>query len=519
MDELDETLNEMKKEYERLPEYTTTKSISSKLKHISKWKKVSPIFTVAAGVILFILLIFPYNEDDNASNYLELYFYDKKDAFRKNMGIDHVDTFENVKKAEKLVEESESKQTEDLAGVKEEIDLLLSTPKELAIELNQEGELLLGNEQFSEKMLDMETSLQGYYSELLKENNLNNEDQHNIVKAQDNIHDYQGPAEISYFLNMLHEQGFRIVRLQNGTNAMKIQVDYQWVYEHNNNVKEFEGYQRYLELSATMIDHRYPGVHNEFEIPWTEFDTILLEIEKLYNEYPEERELLFQELNLASTAKFYLSDYITAGKYETLGSSADTEMVEQMGREELMNFIKSHKDSRYWGAVHHFVRDYEENGWLIEESFILDTIWYLFDERFNHINHDDVTAVRSWPIIEETSKIYKSFQEEKNFAVLHELTSLEILSIYLLAIDRDNVELSHILEAETSKVEKMEHPDWFQLAYEADAVLVASQGKNWINYQFIRGISYADVSEPDIIAEIKLSKEDKMWKISDMKIE
>ncbi|WP_249871161.1 hypothetical protein [Oceanobacillus saliphilus] len=518
---LDKLLHHLKQDYDKLPVHTDTEHVMNKLfnkKRKSVRGKLLPGLGLALGILLFMLVSLPYLSDfqqgENKTNYLEMYYLEKKNAFWEELGIEQVDLFGEVEFAESIIEEYKSTTDSDrLNQAKSEIDTAFTTPNQLAKQLNEEGELLLADDRFRVKMRQMEDTFQGYFQELLLEHKMDVYARDEVIAAQDNIDRYEGSSEIEAFLHAISEQGFMIVPLQDGTNAAEIQIDYEWIYDKSENFEGFEGYKRFLELSTTMIDHNYPGATNRFEIPWTEFDTILLEIEDLYDSHPEERDLLFNKLGLHYTAMVYLNDYILGG----VGTSWDLvygmEIDDESAKAELRNFASEHKGSRFGEIVGGIVNEYEANGWVLKSFLIMDEMNLLFHESYDHISYGDIIESNRWPITETTKQNYNNFKEKKDRDVRNELSSLEYLAIYMYAAVNRDTEVVDALSVSDSDFKSSNQPDWFQIAIDARYIIRAEGDDKKAVYHFI-GESY----ETEIITEIQMLKEDGFWKVSGQKM-
>ncbi len=97
---LDKLLSGLKDDYDRLPDLSNNQNIVPRLGNERKRRNRGKIFSyvaLIAGVFLFLILALPtfsdYQQSDVSSGYLQTYYEQKKEEFRKRLGIESVDEF------------------------------------------------------------------------------------------------------------------------------------------------------------------------------------------------------------------------------------------------------------------------------------------------------------------------------------------------------------------------------------------------------------------------------------------
>ncbi|RHW34573.1 hypothetical protein [Oceanobacillus profundus] len=506
---LEKMLHEMKDDYNKLPEYTNTKTVMHSIfaRKRSKWGRLLPTVAIIAGMLLFMVVALPFINDehqgDREAEYLKLYFQQKKETFRKELGIESVESFREVKQAERLVKQFElTSQAESFEQIKSEIDYLFTTPEQAIEQLNEAGESIGQNLEFGNKMLEMEASLQAYIQELFEKYAFTNDEQKALLEVQHDKLNYSGPSDIKAFLKLLDEQGFVLKPEEFESPAIKVQMDYFWIIGNNERLQKMEWFERYLELVETKIDLYAPGIYNEQQIPWHEFDTILLEIEDLFNDYPEAQNVLFEETFLRNVVHWYLEGYIEAGEYSYPAT------LNQDARDELLHFVNEHRDSKYWEIVNGAVKLYEANDWEKGDRLwiLTNKLFLIFDEKFEELQLKDIHEVNGWPILSSTPKTYMEYVEEQDISLLEKLSSMEIISLYYYAVERKAEEVVNDivinLDFNLSKVNSNE------LSY----IIRTDHATNQETYQLLGGDNHK------ILEEVRLSKEGNMWKISSVEL-
>lgn len=497
----------MKDDYNKLPEYTNTKTVMHTifLGKKSKWRRLLPTVAVIAGMLLFMIVALPYLNDDQQGDieveYLKLYYQQKKEAFRKELGIESVESFHEVKQAEQLVEQFALRnQAESFEQIKAEIDYLFTTPKQAIEQLNEVGESIGKNLEFGFKMTDMEYSLQIYMMELFEKYALTNQEQKDLIEAQHDLKSFTGPAEVKAFLELFYEQGFVLKAEEFEPSLIKVQRDILWIMQNNKRLQETEVFEHYLALIETTIDLYDPRLYGEHQIPWEELDTVLLKIENMLDSYPEDSKVLMEETNLLSIAQMYLWEYIEAGDDvpSTLNSDA---------REELISFVNNHRDSRYWEIVNDAVEKYELSDWQnIGQHGPFNYLPLFFDERFAGLQMEDLNKVNVWPILSSTSKAYLEYDNNQDEQLLEKLSSLEVLSLHLYAIEKRNDEL-----VQTLSIADFEVKGW-ELVAQTDILIRDERTSHQETYHFMGG------EYNNILAEVELTNEANMWKVSNIEL-
>ncbi|MBP2076448.1 hypothetical protein [Oceanobacillus polygoni] len=509
--QLEKMLHDMKDDYNKLPEYTNTKTVMHTIfsRKNTKWRRLLPTVAVIAGMLLFMIVALPYLNDDQQGDreaeYLKLYYQQKKEAFRKELGIESVESFREVKQAEQLVEQfALMNQSGEFERIKSEIDYLFTPPKQAIEQLNKAGESIGKNFEFGFKMTDMEYSLQIYMMELFEKYALTNQEQKNLIEAQHDLKSFTGPSEVKAFLELLYEQGFVLKAEEFESPAIKVQMDYFWIIGNNERLKNMEWFERYLELVETKIDLYAPGIDNKHEIPWDEFDTILLEIEDLFKDYPEAKNVLFEETYLQNVIHWYLEGYIEAGAYSYPAT------LNQDARDELLHFVNEHMDSKYWEIVNGAVVLYEANDWKKTDHLQLwgltNKLSLFFDDKFEGLQLKDIHEVNGWPILSSTPKTYIEYVEEQDVSLLEKLSSMEIISLYFYAVEKEAEEDVHALV--TNLDFNLNEVNAKGLVY----IIRTDHATHHETYQLIGQDNH------NIQAEVQLSKEGNMWKISSVEL-
>ena len=248
------------------------------------------------------------------------------------------------------------------------------------------------------------------------------------------------------------------------------------------------------------------GIYNERKLPWDELDTVLLAIEDLFDSYPEDREVLVEETELLSIAQLYLWEYIEAGEYAP-------STLSQNARDELLNFVNNHGDSRYWEIVNTAVETYESSDWknLGQNGSFINHVSLFFDEKFAGLQMEDIHETNTWPLLSSTAKTYLAYGEKQDVLFLEELSSLEILSLYLYAIEREEekiVEAMSVAELDYNQSEV----NAMDLAFQTGVIIRVDHANHQETYQFVRW------EDNKILAEVELINEDKTWKVANVEI-
>ncbi|OZU88554.1 hypothetical protein CIL03_09630 [Virgibacillus indicus] len=544
---IDDLLNEMKDDYEKLPEFTDNRSIMNQQlkKKKTSWPKVIPVFAIVMGFLLFMLISLPYVNDfdqaENDTNYVEMYYLKAKKQFQETLGIDSVDSFQLNEQAEIILEQyGSTTDPEEIDQAKAEIDKIFTAPSQIMNQINGDSQPV-SEEELDRLILNMNKlvfSLEEYFRDLLVDHKMTIDKQKMILKAQRQPENYTGSSEIRDFLITLKEQGF-LVADRGMRNSLSVQVNLEWLENGIKNWEGYEGYREYLKLLGTRVDAYTPGVDNRHDIPWTDFDEILLELEKLLETYPEEREFLRKYSSIYYTMTKYLNDYL-AGGIDTLTDPAGGNHLDEAAQKELKDFVKNHKQSKFNPIVKDAVNKYENHmDWVrARDIFNLDfsELSILFDERFKGISYDEIQLLRRWPISHATFEQYQDFHTEKDPVFLEKLAAFEFLSLYMYV--HDNLSLyegvqdiekfsslyskeSKWMEEDTQKLieasdkEKLDFY-WYETLNESTHLLKeGTEDKNNVNYIFINNLE----KPARIISTIQLVKEEGSWKVLDRKVE
>ncbi|MCF3943472.1 hypothetical protein [Oceanobacillus alkalisoli] len=199
-----------------------------------------------------------------------------------------------------------------IENIKNNIDDLFITSRQIIEQINSgERELSEGNVSLLiERMSSMSELFNSSFKNLRVEHQLNKTDLEEIYL---NPNHYQGQAEIVEFIELLRREGFQIIESSfKHQSRFQIRPDYYSVVKGVDDWREFEGVAAYFSLIDDKFDVYYPGIDNMHAIPWYEFDDILLELETIYETYPESRNLIFRSMPFSRlfATKWYLNDYL-----------------------------------------------------------------------------------------------------------------------------------------------------------------------------------------------------------------
>ncbi|WP_164216527.1 hypothetical protein [Virgibacillus sp. YIM 98842] len=443
---LDELLSGLKQDYEKMPEQVDKQTIMQRIfikEKTPRFRKAMPLIAVIAGLCLFMLISLPYvNENDQADtnpNYLEMYYLNALENFKESLGLEEVEEFYPVKQAEAVVENYHS--SADSAAyetAKKEIDYLLTTPGEMVKEAKSKGEFFADDEQFNNITSYLGSSFQDYFSDLLVKYSIQRKDQDEILSARNNPENYQGPKEIKDFLIVLKEQGFRVSRRE-GVNQLWIHTDFSWQLEQSEGLSGKEGYMHYLELMGDIAEE---------EIPWHEMDSILLEIEYIYNTYPDERETIFENTALLSRAAEYLRVYLN------LAAVSENEIKPEVLLEEYNNFLEAHEDSRFSEIIKARADSLEkESGSYLNLNVEFGILYLLFNEQFEGITFNDIVSLHydDRYRAQDIQDNYLAYAEKEDKNLLKNLEGTEMVLLYKYAFERSNAALYSTLYAGESK--------------------------------------------------------------------
>ncbi|MEC5424907.1 hypothetical protein QGM71_15580 [Virgibacillus sp. C22-A2] len=517
---LDKLLHEMKDDYEKVPEYVDKQRIMEKVyrtKRKFNWGRMIPGFAVVTGLLLFVMISLPYLNDsesgDDNTTYLKMYYLKAKEEFRESLAIESLESFHEINQAEIILEDSASvRNNEDLAQIKEEIDFLFSTPKQLLDEINSHK--LPDTDELTKllkKRVNIRRSFQNYFSDLQHENKINESMQEEMITSQHSEQDYEGPSQLAAFLDMLHEQGYRLERSTDRSNKLEIQIDYEWLSANLENLNNYKGLKQYLDLLKTSVDVHHPGVLNKFETHWKDFGKVLLEIERIYDDYPEERELLI-EANMIYILSGYLRDYLQGA----INLSSDRHQNDENAQLQLKNLLEELEGSRFSGIVYHVLESFDENGGAIDvDRFEYhDTLTILFDERFADADYEDLINLDLVKHKNEHHDLYSEYVVNMEEKQIESLLPKEALLIYLRAFELSHVETYAAMHAENKELlTPKQEEEWLDIIDETKFIVSEQQGDDLINFIFVskRGL--------EVAGHIQLMKENGKWKVLNKKIE
>lgn len=407
---MDQLLHDMKDDYEKMPEYVDKGTVMNQVfnnKQKFIWKAL-PAIAIVAGLFLFIVITLPYLDLEQQANEnsltLEKYFLKEKEAFREDLGLKSVDNFNAVERAEKVVEDiGSSKDPEVIDQGKKEINNSFQTPKKMVEDINKNKQP--NSDEAMQELLKLmqitRRSIEEYLSQLQLDREIDFSKQEAILNAQDAVDRYAGPREIEMFLEMLKEQGYLLMRNKE-FDYLQVKIDYHWLIQHIKSWEGNEGYKQFFELMATSaIDPINPGMQNDYGMPWTEFDNVLLEVEALYNKYRHRSP--FYTRRIIYIAEVYLNDYLSGGV-------KPGEQLNAEAQHELEKFVAEHKDSRYWGIVNQTITKYKENGWVRSGQNEFGVLDILFSEKFRMVNYKDIVYINRWPVDKSTFDLYQEYK-------------------------------------------------------------------------------------------------------------
>src|SRR5699024_3058692 len=128
--------------------------------------------------------------------------------------------------------------------------------------------------------------------------------------------------------------------------------------------------------------------NNKYNVPWYEYDDILLEFEEIYKNYPEDRELIRMYGGTTGAIGEYLNDYLYAGM------ANHTEPVEEYDEttfvNEIESFVENHPDSIFWPLIAATLEDYENGEWPYYNNFYGHQIQFMLNtvEGENQIDYN-----------------------------------------------------------------------------------------------------------------------------------
>ena len=513
---LDELLSGLKQEYKRMPEQVDKRTIMQRIfrkKRKPRFGKAMPLVSIIAGLFLFALVSLPYVNDydqaDNNPSYLEMYYSNALEDFKESIGLENVEEFREVTMAESVVEHyGTSPDSEEYEDAKEKIDHYLTTPNEMVEEAKSKGEFFADDEQFNRKMINMLYSFQSHFSDLMVEYGIQRKDQDAILDTLGNAENYQGPQEIRNFLVVLEEQGYTVTR-QEGVDQLRVGMDFSWQLEHSEVLAGSEGYMHYLKLMEDMAE-------NFYDKEWNEIDIILLEVEYIYNAYPDEREAIFENTYLLSEVNHYLRQYLAL-------SLADDEIDQDVLLEEYYSFLDANEDSRFWEIVKARVDTIEKES-TDYLNFRLDSqLHLLFNEQFEGITFNDIVDLNydDRYRAQDIQDSYVEYSETKNEKLLENLDGAEMTLLYKYAFERRESEVYSTLYTENNEWssygeeelhEALMEEGWMDVLGEARYMVIEeNSGEDRLTVTFIIGYEAS--------AQMEWVKEGGFWKLLDQSVE
>lgn len=513
--DLDKLLKGLNEDYNRLPEFTDEQKIISQLPEEEKRRKRSKALSyvaVAAGVFLFIILALPiindYEQEHAEIPREELldYYTVRKEAYRQAFGLASVDDFYETMMAREVIkiypEVINGKQFEQ---AKSEIDRLLTTPNQIIHEMNE------GNKDLSEESLThlfealraLSSSFDNYYSNLKINHALDFAQQEILYEKQ---YDYQGPVEFVEFLNLIHEQGFRVVK-SNYDHQLPFQIrpDYHSFVEKMNDWKEFEEVAEFLTFMNEKFDVNYPGIYNMHDIPWYEFDDVLLEWQAFYHSYPEHRELIFEKTYAKMAAQYYLINYLTAGTDWDESFEVTNKDKLQI---ELQAFLASNPDSVFYPIISSVYETFEQNDWKVARELITEEVYSMFAELDQKPlpDPDEIYSLGMWPIFEYTENYYEQYQETKNLSVIANVSPFEFLSFYLYVFVNDEM-----VYQQMSEETEGDDIDWIAVYHKGSLVFEERVNEKTIQYIF-------NDRYDNPLAFVQLTAGEEGWKVTQQEL-
>ena len=510
---LDELLHGLKQDYERLPEFTESVEPDTPHRDDGKGWKRGKFFSyaaMAAGVFLFLVLAVTAIDGEQDSSYSKAYltdfFEEKKEELRAKLGLESIDAFWATEQAQAYIDHlPEQTRREDIELVMKEIERSFSTPADIIQAMNS-GEMEKSWQNFAilfQQAALLSSSLDSHLSDLKVKYQLNRKEQLNLYENQ---YEYDGPLELVEFLQGIHNEGFHIIRTNfRSGSEFQVKPNYQYFVEKIEDWEGYEGLATYLIFTEEKFDIHYSGMDNRHGIDWFEFDDVLLELEAIYNNYPEARIFLFEDLNMsaATSARIYLHDYISGATYTGLW-----ENVKDRLRDELYAFVENHPDSIYTPIIEEAIALYEENDW---EPYSLNELLYdLPDVLYTFLNDDlenegHVIHLTQWPIYGGGMDLYDLYRESKDISLTRESFSFHYLSLFMYA-SRVDQELYQEMADERLGIMDI---DWVQVYEESVRIYEKQVDLETMEYTFV-------TEDGDPTAWVELTVDEEGWKVTDL---
>lgn len=503
---LDDLLQGLKKNYDRLPEYTDTKDIMQKIPEKRKRKKrfhIIPLVAIIAGLALFFILAMPmmeeYQQANFSKNYLQDYADKKKEEFRKELGLSSVDDFYETEQVANIIDYYQAPMSlEEIEEAKKDIDVLYTTPSQLMNEINSSDEedlTEIWNQLFM--IMSRNVSLNDYFSDLKIKYSLDSAEQAELLEMQYN---YEGPTEIAEFVQMIHNQGFYIEkRHYQYQSPVEVRINYAYIEQQITNFENHEGIQVLLNFLSEKMDLQNPGINNMYNTPWDEFDTLLLELENIYRSYQEDWKSLFSAVFVLYPVSYYLNDYLSAG-VSSNGSWSEEDI--EILQKELINFEIEHQNSIYWPIIASILEEYEKNEWQINRTNILEELYYVFSDEAQKLEFDYLKRVDSYTISYGASNKYNLYKGNKDLNDI-KYNPIDMLSIYLHSFSADEKLYRELYVGE----EEQQFINWRD-KIEIPSILIGNTiDQSTIEYTFIN-LMY----EP--VVKVRMINDGDSWKVT-----
>lgn len=466
---LDRLMKGLKDEYDRLPEFSSEQKIvplrdESPTKR--KGKRFFSYVASVAGVFLFLVLalttIDGYQESNVSKGYLVNYFEEKKDEFRKILNVESVDEFSQIKQLEIYIDSlPEELNSKDIELAKEQIDGSLTTPFTIIEEVNS-GKKDLSKHTVIHLLrttVNLGHSLDDHFSKLKVEYQLKSVDQEELLENQ---YEYKGHQEIVEFLDGVHREGYHVV--DTGINYQRkyqVRPNFSLIASKIDNWEGYEGIQTYLIFLDERFDIYYPGADNIHGVPWEEFDDVLLELENIYHDYPEVRDIIFRDFYTSAlfSADAYLTDYVSGHGNDEFWQYQGSEL-----EEELKGFIEENPDSIYVPIISDAIEYHRKNDWQQAMYHGKMSIRTLFSLQEAGIDHEFILYLHHWPISEFTLTLYSHYEETGDLSYIINASPFETLSLYMYTsrVDEDLHEKLKMDEAD------LEETDWVKIYEQAE---------------------------------------------------
>lgn len=519
---ISDMLGEMIYSYERLPEFTKIQEILSQAEMVrqkQKWRKSVPILVGVVGLILFSFLSVNYiqgerqrqvlkeeeasasfdsemndldNEEDNQGldPELEAYFEEAKERLAEELGLEDVNKLSTVMMVEGLLAEMKSNSTYYSNDAKLYIDSHLQSPSSLKNRLDpnsSESEDILHH--YLYLVSDYEHAFQEYLNQLLRDYNISIDDYESILSLQANESGYEGPEKIIEFIDSIGKQGYILTRISE-YDALTVKFSFENLIQYMEQIGYSDAYISYVNIHYEKLDREW------FE--WENLAEYALELEELLSKYGDKYTALFRN-NIIWDIENYLTNYLKIW---------ESTIVTEKEKAEYYQFLANHPDSSLWQIVNRTMKIWEENDWnRMQHDIHTFEVRFLFDERYQGVNYEDILSLDSWPFTSTTTTVYESDSEELNQDMLSEQNPLEIVSLYAYAsVRKDTATMSSLISSE-ELLDSEDSLDWFELRNTGAYVLTEYQTEH-------SAVVFIVNWEGDPYFTINLDKDNGVWKIT-----